>query len=505
LPTRPLKAVVLAAGEGKRMHSALPKVLHPVAGRPMVGYVVDAARALEPERVVVVVGHQADKVVQYLQDAAVFVRQERQLGTGHALLTARETLGSEEADLLLLYGDLPLITAGTLARLVDDHRSSGAAATVLTVCLDDPTGYGRIIRDPSTGSISRIVEEADADPEERAVSEINTGIYCFRLPDVFPYLDRLTTDNLQGELYLVDLVSLLLHDGHRVGTVTAPDPREVEGVNNRVHLARAEAEARARIVNELMEAGVTVTDPGSTFVDWGIPVGPDTVLEPGTVIQGKTRIGSGCRIGPWTHLSDSAVGDNCLVWASVVEGSEISAGARVGPYSHLRPGSRIGADARIGNFAEIKNSTIGEGAKAQHHSYIGDATIGARANIGAGTVVVNYDGVEKHHTRVGDGAFVGCNTNLVSPVVVGDGAYTAAGSTVTHDVPPGALAVARAKQKNLEGWVGRRRRGTVSDEAARVASGAGSGEPAGTAEPTGTGNTAAGGNGESKDDGGSKG
>jgi len=469
LPTRPLKAVILAAGEGKRMRSGLPKVLHPVAGRPILGYVIDAARALEPERLVVVVGHGAEQVTAYLGDGFTFVHQERQMGTGHALLTARGALGSEEADLLLLCGDLPLITPATLRSLVSEHRTTGAAATILTTRLADPTGYGRIIRDPATGGIRRIVEEADAGAGERAVKEVNTGIYCFRLPDVFPYLDELTADNLQGELYLVDLVGLLVRDGRQVATAGAPDPGEVEGVNDRLQLARAEAEMRSRLLAGLMESGVTAVDPGSTFVDWGVTVGRDTVLAPGTILRGRTRIGARCRIGPWTQLIDSVVGDDCQVWSSVVEESTIATGARVGPYSHLRPGSAVGSGARVGNFAEIKNSAIGDGAKVQHHSYIGDSTVGAGANIGAGTVVVNYDGVDKHRTEVGRGAFIGCNTNLVSPVAVGDGAYTAAGSTVTHDVPPGALAVARAKQRNLEGWVLRRRKGTTAGEAARAA------------------------------------
>lgn len=451
------------------MKSSLPKVLHRVAGRPMVGYVVDAARALEPERVVVVVGYRADQVTECLGGEVIYALQEPQLGTGHALQCARDALGREEADLLLLYGDIPLVRPETLRDLVSRHRAERAAATVLTVSLADPTGYGRIVRDQATGSVARIVEQADAGPDELAIREINTGIYCFRLPDLYPYLDRLTDGNRQKELYLTDVVALLLAGGQKVATVTAADPEEVEGVNSRSQLARAEAKKRAEILDELMRSGVTVTDPALTFVDWGVEVGPDTVLEPGTILRGRTRVGSDCVIGPSSQLYDSIVGDGCRVWTSVVEGSELAPGASVGPFSRLRPGTKVGSGARVGNFAEIKNSRIGEGAKIQHHSYVGDADVGAQANIGAGAVVVNYDGLAKHRTVIGAGAFIGCNTNLVAPVEVGDGAYTAAGTTVTKNVAPGSLAVARPKQENLEGWVERRRPGTVSAEKARAA------------------------------------
>ncbi len=470
MPARPLKVAVLAAGHGKRMRSDLPKVLHPLAGRPMVGYVVDTARALGPERIVVVVGHRAEAVRAYLGDQVTYAFQEQQLGTGHALLAAEEALGGEEADLVLLYGDTPLLSVETLRSLVSRHRAGEAAATVLTAVLDDPTGYGRIIRGAG-GAVTRIVEEADATAEERQTKEVNTGVYCFRLPDVFPYLRRLTRDNRAGELYLVDVIALLLEDGRRVETVAAADPGEVEGVNTRAQLARAERLKRAAILEELMAGGVTVVDPASTFVDWGVEVGRDTVLEPGTHLRGATRVGSGCRIGPWAVLVDSTVADGCRVWVSVVEKSELRRGASVGPFSHLRPGSTIGEEARIGNFAEVKNSSVGARVKMQHHSYVGDADVGDGANIGAGAVVVNYDGLTKHRTVIGEGAFVGCNTNLVAPVVIGDGAYTAAGSTVTHDVPPGALGVARARQRNIEGWVERRRPGTVSSSAASRARG----------------------------------
>ncbi len=456
----------------------------------MVGYVLDAARALGPERIVVVVGYQADKVRACVaeqfalagvgsqpggpQDYVVdFALQEPQLGTGHAFLAAREAIGDGEADLLLLYGDIPLLRAATLRQLLTRHRDEQATATVLTAVMDDPAGYGRILRDPATGGITRIVEETDATPEQRAVREVNSGVYCFKLPDVLGFLDEITSHNQQNEFYLVDLIAILLVRGHKVATLRAADPEEVAGVNTRSQLARAEARKRAEILEALMLSGVSVVDPASTYVDWGVEVGADTVLEPGTVLRGRTRVGTGSTIGPWTQLLDATVGDRCRVWSSVVEGSEIADGASVGPFSRIRPGTRVGPEARIGNFAEVKNSVIGEGAKIQHHSYVGDADVGARVNVGAGTVVVNYDGVRKHRTVIGAGAFIGCNTNLVAPVKVGDGAYTAAGSTVTLDVPPGSLAVARPRQSNLPGWVERRRAGTFSAEVARSA-GAGS-------------------------------
>jgi len=476
LAGRSLKVVILAAGQGTRMKSDLPKVLHPVAGRPILGYVVDAARALGPERTSVVVGYQADRVLAYLAEgfpglAFASALQVPQKGTGHALLVAREAIGGEEADLLLLYGDTPLVKSETLTALLDHHRSSKATATILAAVVADPSGYGRIIRDEATGTISHIVEDRDATPAQRAVREVNCGIYCFRVPDIFPLLDQLTADNRQEEFYLVDIVSLILRQGGLVTTLTAVDPEEVEGVNSRVQLARAEARKRGDILTELMRSGVTVVDPASTFVDWGVEVGRDTILEPGAILRGRTKIGTGCVIGPWSHLDGAIIADDCRVWASVVEDSAIRPGASVGPFSRIRPGTTLEAGVQVGNFAEVKNSTIGARTKIHHHSYIGDADVGPDVNIGAGTVVVNYDGLKKHRTQIGQGAFIGCNSNLVAPIKIGDGAYTAAGTTVTADVPPGHLAVGRTRQSNLAGWVERRRSGTVSAEAAQAAKG----------------------------------
>jgi len=474
LAGRPLSVVILAAGPGKRFKSQLAKVLIPVAGRPIIRYLVDTARALEPERVIVVVGYQAEKVKAYLGQlpGVEYVLQEKLLGTGHAFKLAVEAMLAQEADkerdILILCGDTPLLRPETLVNLAETHYREGATASVVTVMVSDPVGYGRVLRDEA-GSFTRIVEDADVAPAERDIREVNAGIYCFLLADILPFIDRLTMANRQREYYLPDILFYALAAGRKVLTVKAEDSGEVQGVNNRVQLAEAEAWQRRNILRDLMLSGVTVTDPASTYVDWGVIVGQDTVLEPGTVLRGATRIGRGCVIGPWSQLEDAIVGDGCRVWVSVVEKSELAANVSVGPFSHLRPDTRLGEGAKVGNFAEIKNSTVGSGTKIPHHTYVGDADIGAAVNFGAGSVVVNYDGQWKSRTAVADGALVGCNTNLVAPVKVGEGAYTAAGSTITRDVPPGALAVARGRQENLEGWVERRRPGTVSAKRAREA------------------------------------
>lgn len=453
-----LCAVVLAAGLGKRMRSERAKVLHEVAGRPMVEHVVRAAEAAGVDRIVVVVGHQAERVRDRLGERVAYAVQSQPLGTGHAVLAAEAAVG--EADhVLVLYGDMPLLEGPVLERLIAAHRRSQAAATLLTVELDDPTGYGRIVRDAG-GRVVRIVEEADATAAERAIREVNTGIACYRREPLFAALRRLTPANAQGEYYLVDVVRLLREQGLEVQTVPAPDPEPVQGVNDREALARAEAALRQRIRRRWMAAGVTLIDPASTWIDDDVEIGRDTVIYPNTVLAAGSRIGEGCRLGPGAHIAGSVLGRDVQVWYSVVEQSELGDGCRVGPFSHVRPGCRIAPGVRIGNFAELKNAQVGEGAKVNHHSYLGDARVGAGVNIGAGTVTVNYDGHRKHATVIEDGAFIGCNANLVAPVRVGRGAYVAAGSTVTQDVPADALAIARERQVNKEGWAARwRQRG----------------------------------------------
>lgn len=461
-------ALVLAAGIGKRMNSDLPKVLHAVGGRPMVAHVLDAARGAGVERLAAVVGHGAEQVRAALRQQAArdgalragepagvtYLVQAQPRGTGDAVLTARRWV-PPGATLLVLYGDTPLLTAGLLRDLLATQARRRASATLLTASLPDPEGYGRILRGPD-GRLRGIVEQADCTPEQAAVHEVNTGIGCYRADDLFAALERVAPDNAQGEIYLTDAVGLLCREGRPVEALPVDDVRLVLGVNDRRGLAAAEGALRERTLERLFVAGVSVVDPASTFVDDRAVVGRDTVLLPMTVIEGRCVIGAGCRVGPGAHLRESRLGAGVAVWHSVVEASDLGDGVEVGPYSHLRPGTRLAAGAHVGNFAELKNAEVGPGSKVPHHSYLGDVQVGREVNVGAGTVTVNFDGAAKHRTRVGDHAFLGCNSNLVAPVEIGEDAYVAAGSTVTHDVPPAALAVARARQAVKPGWVERR-------------------------------------------------
>lgn len=449
-----LAGLILAAGLGKRMKSELAKVLHPVAGRPMAARVRDALRAAGVDAVVAVVGHQAERVKAALGEGVVFVHQERPLGTGHAVQVAADVLARYD-EVLVVAGDIPLLRGETLETLLAHHRRSGADVTLLTAVVEDPTGYGRILRD-AAGRFERIVEEADATPEQRAVREVNTSIYCFRTGPLLQVLGRVGADNAQGEYYLVDAVTLIAREGGRVEAVAAADAEDVLGVSDRRDLARAERIARLRVLERLMAGGVTVIDPESTFVDEDVEVGQDTVILPFTLLLGRTRVGRRCRIGPGARLIDTEVGDDCTVGESTLEETVLGSGVAVGPYNHLRPGTVVADGAKIGNFAELKNARVGKGSKVPHHSYVGDAEIGEGVNLGAGAVTVNYDGRRKHRTRIEDGVMIGCNVNLVAPVTVGRGAYVAAGSTITRDVPPGALAIARERQENKPDWVERR-------------------------------------------------
>lgn len=451
-----LVAVILAAGKGTRMKSRRPKVLHEIAGRPMLHYVLDVARRAGAGRVVVIAGCGFDEVSRAAAGAEV-VRQEPQLGTAHALLQAEPALRGFEGELLVLCGDTPLLTGATLEGLAMHHRRSGAVATVLTARLDDPTGYGRVIRD-GAGNVCRIVEHRDATEEELAVNEVNTGIYCFNSPLVFDYLRRVSPVNTQGEYYLTDVVGLMVGDGLRVASYQAPVADEVMGINDRIQLARAGEVLRRRILEDLMREGVTVVDPASTFVGPLVKVGPDTVIHPFTIIEGETVIGEECVIGPGARLYSAILGDGVAVQYAVIVESRLADRCTVGPFAYIRPGCEIGPGAKVGDFVEIKNSRVGQGSKVPHLTYVGDAEIGAGVNIGAGTITCNYDGVKKHRTVIGDGAFIGSNTNLVAPVVVGPGAYIAAGSTITRDVPPGALGVARSRQSNIPDWVARKKK-----------------------------------------------
>lgn len=455
-------AVVLAAGLGKRMRSALPKVLHPVQGKPMVARVLGALRAAGVPRAVVVTGNGAAAVERVVVDRSatlqplqcVFVHQAAQLGTGHAVLQALPLVRAETV--LVVPGDAPLLDPGDLRRVLDAQRAASAAVTLLSARLPDPTGYGRIVRD-ATGRVTGIVEERDADPEQRRIDEVFTLVAAFRRTLLESALRECRPDNAQGEVYLPDAVAVAARRGERVETLVARRAEDVLGVNDRGALAEAEAALRDRTLAALMDAGVTILDPRTTFVDEDASVAPDVRILPMTVIEGPCVIASGCELGPGAHLRSSRLAEGCRVWHSVVEESAAGAGCSIGPFAHLRPGSRLGRNVAVGNFAEVKNAVLGDGTKQHHHSYVGDADVGSDVNVGAGVITVNYDGRRKARTVVGDGAFLGCNSNLVAPVTVGPGAYVAAGSTCDRPVPADALAIARARQEVKEGWAARRR------------------------------------------------
>jgi bifunctional UDP-N-acetylglucosamine pyrophosphorylase/glucosamine-1-phosphate N-acetyltransferase len=456
--------VILAAGEGKRMRSGQAKVLHRLGGRPLAAYPVLLARAAGARGVVVVVGHQGDAVREALAGLGPgaelrFAEQREQRGTGHALAMAKGAVPGHASELVLLYADVPLLTPATLERLLAHHRRTRAAATVLTFTPPAPTGYGRIVRRGGRrGPVAAIVEERDASAAQRRIRECNSGIYCFDPRWLWPALDRLTPENDQGELYLTDVIARLARDRRRVETVHVDDPMEVAGVNDRRQLAELEAILRRRTLDRLMAEGVTVLDPATTYVGADVRVGPDTILHPGVALAGHTVLGEACVVGAGCHLTDMAVADRVTLRPyCVLERSTIETEATVGPFARLRPGAVIGAGAEIGNFIEIKKTTIGRRVKAHHVGYLGDAVVGDGANIGAGTVTCNYDGTAKHETRIGARAFVGTQSSLVAPLAVGDDAYIGAGSVITKDVPPGALAVARAHQVVKEGWTERRR------------------------------------------------
>ncbi|MFD3826069.1 bifunctional UDP-N-acetylglucosamine diphosphorylase/glucosamine-1-phosphate N-acetyltransferase GlmU [Streptomyces sp. NPDC058625] len=471
---RPAAVVVLAAGEGTRMKSATPKVLHDICGRSLVGHVLAASGELEPENLVVVVGHAREQVTAHLAEVAPDVRtavQAEQNGTGHAVRMGLEELGgSVDGTVVVVCGDTPLLTGGTLRRLAATHSADGNAVTVLTAEVPDATGYGRIVRDAASGAVTAIVEHKDASQEQRAVREINSGVFAFDGALLADALKRVRTDNSQGEEYLTDVLGILRAAGHRVGASVAGDHREIAGINNRVQLSQARRILNDRLLTEAMLSGVTVVDPASTWVDVTVSFERDVVVHPGTQLQGLTHLAEGCEVGPNSRLTDTRVGAGARVDNTVASGAEVGPEASVGPFAYLRPGTRLGRAGKIGTYVETKNASIGEGTKVPHLSYVGDATIGEFSNIGAASVFVNYDGQDKHHTTVGSYCRTGSDNMFVAPVTVGDGAYTAAGSVITKDVPPGSLAVARGQQRNIEGWVARKRPGSASARAAEEAS-----------------------------------
>ncbi|WP_053959574.1 bifunctional UDP-N-acetylglucosamine diphosphorylase/glucosamine-1-phosphate N-acetyltransferase GlmU [Sulfobacillus thermosulfidooxidans] len=450
-------AVILAAGRGTRMHSGLAKALHELGGVPMVEHVVRAVREAGLGKPWVVVGHQADRVEEVLEGQAEFVRQPEMHGTGDALAQALAVMDSDVDNVVVLVADCPLVPPSLIEKVLQVHRDSQAAATIVSMIVSDPSGYGRIVR-ADDDRVRAIVEDKEAmsDPALYQINEVNTGLGVWSVTGLAKLLDTLPWHH--DEKYLTDAVARLIAAGKRVEAYVAPDPARVMGINTRRDLAQAEAYLRELTLNRLFDQGVTIVDPASTYVDVDVEVGQDTVIYPMTFLRGKTRIGRECHIGPMTSIVSSRLGDGVRVDRSVVEQSSLASHSSVGPFSHLRPGTSLDHNVKIGNFVELKNTRVGTGSKAGHHSYLGDATIGGGVNIGAGTVIVNYDGQAKHPTFIGDGAFIGCNANLVAPVEVGAGAYVAAGSTITQNVPPDALAIARSRQENKPDWARQRRK-----------------------------------------------
>ena len=473
-PNRPHQiAILLAAGEGTRMRSDVPKVLHSILGRTLIGHVLTATESLTADERIVVVGAKSDQVIEEISqyDSSVkTVLQEKRGGTGHAVRIALEKLNvSDESIVIVVAGDAPLITGDSLNQLVQVCTRSNVGAAVLTADVDDPHGYGRVIRDQDNG-ILRIVEEKDASDDEREVHEVNSSIYAFNAKELKLALAAITPNNQQQEEYLTDAIEIIRKSGKLIIPVVAHDYFEILGVNDRIQLAEATAIMRDRVNLGLMASGVTLIDPPTTFIDVSVSIEPDVTIKPGCQIEGKSVIGRGSLIGPDTRIFNCTVGADAVVTKSECDGAIIGRHAHVGPYSFLRPGAHLGDGAKVGSFVEVKNSTIGAGSKVPHLSYIGDATIGVESNIGAGTITANYDGVAKHHTIIGDHVRIGSDNILIAPVEVGDGAYTAAGSAITENVPPGAMGVGRGQQRNILGWVGRKRAGSDSAKAADRAS-----------------------------------
>ncbi|MFA5606563.1 MAG: bifunctional UDP-N-acetylglucosamine diphosphorylase/glucosamine-1-phosphate N-acetyltransferase GlmU [Leucobacter sp.] len=469
---RSLAVVILAAGQGTRMKSSLPKVLHRIGGRPLISHVLDTAAGLSPELVLSVVRHDRDRVAAAILDHApdtIIVDQDNVPGTGRAVEQALSALpGNFEGSVVVLSGDVPLIDVATLERLVSGHIEHGRGMTMLSAIFENPTGLGRILRD-SEGAVTGIVEEKDASDTQRRITEINGGVYVFSRRDLERSLAEITTDNAQGEKYLTDAASRMLATGAKVEAVATDDPWLIAGVNDRVQLAEAGRELNARIIRRHQRAGVTIRDPHSTWIDLDVSIDPDVEILPGTFLHGATSVASGAEIGPDTTLVDCEVGEGARIRRSEATLAVISAGAEVGPFSYIRPGTELGAAGKIGAFVETKNAKIGDGSKIPHLSYVGDAVIGTGSNIGAGTIVANYDGVQKHQATIGDAVKVGSRNVLISPVTIEDGSYTAAGTVVRKNVPSGSLALNVTQQRNIEGWVVENRPGTPTAEAAERA------------------------------------
>jgi len=462
-----LAVVIMAAGKGTRLKSRRPKVLHEIGGKPLLAHVIaTASRVVPPGDIYAVIGHQADRVREALKATGVqFIEQTEQRGTGHAVQCASKSIAGYK-NILVLSGDVPLIRPGTIQQVVDFHSSHDASMTILTAAPENPSGYGRVLRRaPESVEVEGIVEQKALTPQQKSIREINSGIYAFKTAPLLAHLDKLTTNNAHGELYLTDIAALLRAAGERVVAVQAADAVEVLGANTIAELVALDATLRSATANRLMAAGVTIFRPETCVIDAEVEVQPDTVIEPFVQLLGRTRIGSDCHIRSYSVIENSTVGDRVLLRQScIVSDSTIAEGAKIGPFAHLRPGSEIGEDAHVGNFVETKKTKLGKGAKANHLTYLGDAEIGAGSNIGAGVITCNFDGVHKNPTRIGEGVFVGSDSTLVAPISIEDGAYIGAGSCITKDVPAGALAVGRSRQIIKEGWASRRRALNASNQ-----------------------------------------
>ena len=453
-------AVVLAAGQGTRMRSELPKVLHKVVGKHLIEHVIERCQEAFIPKIIVVVGHLGEQVEEILGDGFYYAWQREQLGTGHAVRQAVQFFTPETEDVLVLCGDTPLLTEPTLSKLMQLHKEEGAAATILTTTLSDPTGYGRVIRN-NRGDVLKIVEDKDASATERQIKEINSGTYCFKVDILQEMLQKIKPDNIQAEYYLTDVISLCQDNKLKVTAYHTEDAEEVMGINSRIQLAQAESIFQKRINNNFMEQGVTILDPLNTYIEPDVEIGQDSVIYPYTFLQGQTQIGKGCQVGPGCTLKDAKLGQKCVVKNSIILDSQVGTGCQIGPFSYLRPGTNLGNEVKIGDFVEVKKSNVGNGSKIPHLSYIGDAQLGTKVNIGAGTITCNYDGKNKWMTVIEDDVFIGSNSNLVAPVCIYQGAYVAAGSTITTDVPAEALGVARGKQVNIPNWVQKKKQRTA--------------------------------------------
>ena len=449
-------SVILAAGMGTRMKSKMPKVLHKVCGKPLSKWVIDASKAAGADKVCAVVGHKAETVKEVLGDVCEFALQAEQKGTGHAVMQAIDVIKNSKGEVVILNGDTPLITAETINKAIEYHKNNGNQATVITAILDDATGYGRIVRD-NDGSVLKIVEQKDASEEEKKINEVNSGMYVFDAQSLVYALDKITPNNAQGEYYLTDTLEILLSVGKKIGGYAISDNDEIRGINDRVQLNEAEKIMQKRINEYHMRNGVTMRNPESVYIEDGVEIGNDTEICQNVTIKSGTKIGSDCVIGSGSMLNRAVIHDGVDVLSSVILESEVDEGTHVGPFAYIRPNCHVGKEVKVGDFVELKNSNIDDGTKISHLTYIGDSDVGKRVNFGCGTVTCNYDGKKKYRTTIGDDCFVGCNTNFVSPINVGDGVYIAAGSTITEDIPENSLSIARARQVNKEGWKDKRK------------------------------------------------